>query len=227
MELWKPRVLILRPSWPTTLPSSRKWNIIWRKSRSQMEKSPLWPLKRHRPENSSSQRKLSKDMWHGNLSNYSWPPSEDSILYFSSCRYLFHLSYQSECGPHNRGSWVIGDLSTKRTIQRKSMSPGEFEAQCTVHPWGLTPSRYLSLYSAIVLGTLILDYGSHIFYIYGTMRASRTINAILVDSVLSSTLRSVPISFLSLLIPDMAIQAGWTRHQFLELLRDAQEIFAP
>ncbi|KAF8889981.1 multidrug resistance-associated ABC transporter [Gymnopilus junonius] len=48
---------------------------------------------------------------------------------------------------------------------------------------------YLSLYCSILAGAIATYAVANTTYIYGTMRASRTINAQLIDSILSSTLR--------------------------------------
>ncbi|PPQ91593.1 hypothetical protein CVT25_013697, partial [Psilocybe cyanescens] len=48
---------------------------------------------------------------------------------------------------------------------------------------------FLTLYTLLLLTAIVLFSAVYVFYIYGTMRASRIINASLIDSVLSSTLR--------------------------------------
>ncbi|KAH9480784.1 ATP-binding cassette transporter abc4 [Psilocybe cubensis] len=48
---------------------------------------------------------------------------------------------------------------------------------------------FLGFYSLIIFGSMSLSFAAYIYYTYGTMRASRTINALLVESALSSTLR--------------------------------------
>jgi len=50
---------------------------------------------------------------------------------------------------------------------------------------------YLFLYSAILLASVVIYLFATLIYNLGTQRASRTINAQLVDSILGSTLRSV------------------------------------
>ena len=84
--------------------------------------------------------------------------------------------------------------------------------------------RYLSLYSAIVLLAVVLNMCTYFFYVSGSMRASRVINKALVDSVLTSTLRSVSRS-LAEAGPD-ALIGGWMRLLLHESLRDARKIYA-
>ena len=57
------------------------------------------------------------------------------------------------------------------------------------HP--LASISYLTLYSLILVFFVLTYLAAMLFYYVGTQRASRSINAKLVDSVLGSTLRSV------------------------------------
>ncbi|KDR74315.1 hypothetical protein GALMADRAFT_250126 [Galerina marginata CBS 339.88] len=59
----------------------------------------------------------------------------------------------------------------------------------THHPSEVDISFYLSIYSSLLLGTFILYSASYIFFVFGALRASRTINNNLIDSILGSTLR--------------------------------------
>ncbi|KAF5309503.1 hypothetical protein D9619_012343 [Psilocybe cf. subviscida] len=52
--------------------------------------------------------------------------------------------------------------------------------------WG---THYLGIYSGIVVATISLNNLSYFLYVYGTLRASRRINSMLISSVLTSTLR--------------------------------------
>ncbi|KAF8963043.1 multidrug resistance-associated ABC transporter [Flammula alnicola] len=69
--------------------------------------------------------------------------------------------------PFKYGFLGIGDLNTKPT----------------------TLQNYLSLYSLIVIGAIVISNASFFLYVSGSMKASRTINTLLVESVLGSTLR--------------------------------------
>ena len=49
--------------------------------------------------------------------------------------------------------------------------------------------RYMWQYSSILVGNVLVYTFANIYYIIATLRASRTINRVLVTSVLGSTLR--------------------------------------
>ncbi|KAF8885695.1 multidrug resistance-associated ABC transporter [Gymnopilus junonius] len=59
----------------------------------------------------------------------------------------------------------------------------------THNPEDVRVQYYLSLYSSLLVASVVTYAVATTIYIYGTMRASRTINAQLVDSILGSTLR--------------------------------------
>ncbi|KAF8963030.1 multidrug resistance-associated ABC transporter [Flammula alnicola] len=59
----------------------------------------------------------------------------------------------------------------------------------THHPSEVRVFHYLSLYSLIVIGAIVISNASFFLYVSGSMKASRTINTLLVESVLGSTLR--------------------------------------
>ncbi|KAF8904793.1 hypothetical protein CPB84DRAFT_1772829 [Gymnopilus junonius] len=87
--------------------------------------------------------------------------------------------------------WIAGFMSTNwmRTFQTWFL--GYWGSQYETHddPSEVRVSLYLSLYSAIVLGAVLLNMATYFFYVSGSMRASRVINKALVNSVLTSTLR--------------------------------------
>ncbi|KIK08096.1 hypothetical protein K443DRAFT_672979 [Laccaria amethystina LaAM-08-1] len=59
----------------------------------------------------------------------------------------------------------------------------------THHPSEVPVFRYMWQYSSILFGNVLVYTFANIYYIIGTLRASRTINRVLVTSVLGSTLR--------------------------------------
>ncbi|KDR82358.1 hypothetical protein GALMADRAFT_237629 [Galerina marginata CBS 339.88] len=48
---------------------------------------------------------------------------------------------------------------------------------------------YIYIYSALLMGSIVMYTAAYIYYVIGSMRASKTINNTLVDSILGSTLR--------------------------------------
>ena len=57
--------------------------------------------------------------------------------------------------------------------------------------WLLLKNSYLAQYSLILTTMIVISTASYIYYLYGSLRASRKIGASLVDSILGSTLRWV------------------------------------
>jgi hypothetical protein len=74
----------------------------------------------------------------------------------------------------------------------------------------LTFISYLTLYSLILVFFVLTYLAAMLFYYVGTQRASRSINAKLVDSVLGSTLRSVRVAGLGF-HTDIPCSAGLTK----------------
>ena len=93
------------------------------------------------------------------------------------------------------GVWFLGYWGS----QYETHKPEEVHVNLYVlfhkffHPFQLTFLVYsfLSLYSAILVASVLIYLFATLIYNLGTQRASRTINAQLVDSVLGSTLRLV------------------------------------
>ncbi|KDR83050.1 hypothetical protein GALMADRAFT_866663 [Galerina marginata CBS 339.88] len=86
--------------------------------------------------------------------------------------------------------WISGFLVTNWVKTFQIWFLGYWGTQYEGHdPSEVHVSLYLSLYSSIVLVALLLNLGSYFLYVSGSMRASKVINAALVKSILSSTLR--------------------------------------
>ncbi|KDR83054.1 hypothetical protein GALMADRAFT_238844 [Galerina marginata CBS 339.88] len=86
--------------------------------------------------------------------------------------------------------WLSGFFATNGVKTFQIWFLGYWGSQYEGHdPSEVHVSLYLSLYSSIVLVALLLNLGSYFLYISGSMRASKVINAALVKSVLSGTLR--------------------------------------
>ena len=87
---------------------------------------------------------------------------------------------------------------------------------------------YLTLYTTICLASLFMYAAAFLFYLYGTMRASRIINNKLMDSVFGSTLRCVSFLYRQRFhYLGYSIIGGLTRRQQDALLRVVRRIFGP
>ena len=94
--------------------------------------------------------------------------------------------------PFKSGSLGIGVLSMKHIRFPRSIHQGEaLSSMELLQCWQLALNSYLGQYSLILAAIIVVYAAWHIFYIYGTLRASRRIGASLVDSVLGATLRWV------------------------------------
>ncbi|KAF9553875.1 multidrug resistance-associated ABC transporter [Agrocybe pediades] len=67
---------------------------------------------------------------------------------------------------------------------------GYWGAQYEGHdPSEIKDSYYIGTYAALALSVFLLNFAAYMLYVFGSMRASRNINKLLIDSVLGSTLR--------------------------------------
>ncbi|KAF8956519.1 multidrug resistance-associated ABC transporter [Flammula alnicola] len=86
--------------------------------------------------------------------------------------------------------WISGFLIANSVRAFQVWFLGYWGSQYeTHHPSEVRVFHYLSLYSLIVIGAIVLSNASFFLYVSGSMKASRTINTLLVESVLGSTLR--------------------------------------
>ncbi|KAF8182307.1 multidrug resistance-associated ABC transporter [Pholiota molesta] len=88
------------------------------------------------------------------------------------------------------GLWIGGFLLAEATYTSQKWFLGYWGSQYENHtPSEVRVSFYCTIYSCIVILTITLSNMSYYLYVSGTMKASRTINTLLVESVLGSTLR--------------------------------------
>ncbi|KAF5317511.1 hypothetical protein D9619_013131 [Psilocybe cf. subviscida] len=86
--------------------------------------------------------------------------------------------------------WIAGFFISECFKAFQKWFLGFWGAQYESHdPSEVSVSYYVLVYSSIILGSIVLTNLSYCFYLYGTIRASRKINAALVASVLTSTVR--------------------------------------
>ena len=94
--------------------------------------------------------------------------------------------------PSKSGSLDIGVLSMKPMHLPKSIHSRK-TLSLTELPWHwqLAHTSYLGQYSLILAVTIVVYAAWYVFFIYGSLRASRRVSGSLVDSILGSTLRWV------------------------------------
>ncbi|KAF8966510.1 multidrug resistance-associated ABC transporter [Flammula alnicola] len=86
--------------------------------------------------------------------------------------------------------WMSGFLLTDWVNTFQVWFLGYWGSQYESHPPSeVNVSYYLTQYSVIVFLMIIIYTASYLFFIFGSMRASRTVNSLLIESVLGSTLR--------------------------------------
>ncbi|KAF9475019.1 multidrug resistance-associated ABC transporter [Pholiota conissans] len=85
--------------------------------------------------------------------------------------------------------WITAFLLTDWVYAFQSWFLGYWGSQYETHlPSEVNVFYYLGQYTLIITVMMIITTLSSIFFIFGSMRASRTINAVLVESILGSTL---------------------------------------
>ncbi|KAH9480738.1 ATP-binding cassette transporter abc4 [Psilocybe cubensis] len=86
--------------------------------------------------------------------------------------------------------WLSGNILTDWITTLQTWFLGYWGSQYENHaPSEVHAFYYLATYSSLLLGAAIMYTSAYMYFIYGSMRAARVINASLVGSVLSSTLR--------------------------------------
>ncbi|KAF8963033.1 multidrug resistance-associated ABC transporter [Flammula alnicola] len=86
--------------------------------------------------------------------------------------------------------WMTGFLLTDWGNTFQVWFLGYWGSQYESHaPSEVKVSYYLTQYSVILFVMMIVYTASYLFFVFGSMRASRTVNSLLIESVLGSTLR--------------------------------------
>ncbi|KJA13742.1 hypothetical protein HYPSUDRAFT_72890 [Hypholoma sublateritium FD-334 SS-4] len=86
--------------------------------------------------------------------------------------------------------WMSGFLLTDWVNTFQTWFLGYWGSQYEHHPASeVNVPHYLGQYTGILCTMIVVYMLSYIFFIYGSMRASKTINTVLVESILGSTLR--------------------------------------
>jgi ABC-type multidrug transport system fused ATPase/permease subunit len=127
--------------------------------------------------------------------------------------------------------WVVGFLLTDWSQSFQTWFLGYWGSQYEKHPASeVKESFYLTAYSLILLTLTVVYTAAYIFFIYGSMRASRHINKLLVNSVLWSTLRWLDETPTARIITrctqDMRSVDGWIPQGFSEVVEITMSIIS-
>ena len=100
--------------------------------------------------------------------------------------------------PSRPGSWVTGPSNTTSTLRNRLISLCKYSVisaflSLLLIAVGLMFSSYLSVYGFMLLAIVVIYTIGFGVYVFGALRASRSIHQKLIDSVLGTTLRFVSI----------------------------------
>ena len=109
-------------------------------------------------------------------------------IWYSSPRGHHYSCYPMVVGHSKHGFSDTGDHNMR------NMTPLKFKSNSEIFDFIavlclIQVHSYLLMYSLLVVGTICVANTSHLVYIFGSIRASKKISTLLVESILSSTLR--------------------------------------
>ena len=167
---------------------------------------PVSPLDLLRPENEAKPLCSSSNVhrWNGWILSHALLDRRSWMLvrgrnYTRSCKSLRPLSPRFEIPIfHSKlGSWVTGPLNTRFFLRGKSIRSGQSCRQYSPSQILKPLVRYILGYAVLLALAVFVSSIATSVYVFGGLRASRTIHRRLISSVLGATLRwldSTPVS---------------------------------
>jgi len=120
--------------------------------------------------------------------------------------------------PSRPGSWVTGPINTTSTLRNRLISLCKYSTISAILFYllmavALTFSSYLIVYGFMLLAIVVSYTTGSGVYVFGVLRASRSIHQKLIESVLGTTLRFVSICLATDQCCKLFFVGGWTRPQ--------------
>ena len=133
--------------------------------------------------------------------------------------------------PCRHGLWVTGPSNTTSTLRNRLISLCKYPVisaflSLLLIVVGFMFSSYLSVYGFMLLAIVVIYTIGFGVYVFGSLRASRSIHQKLIDSVLGTTLRFVSICLATHQCCKLFFVGGWTRPQHPESSLASRRTFA-